>query len=579
MLSMQELKRLIAVAAGREPADLLIKNCQVLNLATNQIISGNIAICGSHIAGVGDYTRALEEVDAKGYFALPGLIDAHIHIESSYLSPEEFARLVVPRGTTTVMADPHEIVNVVGLEGLDYMQAAAAKTPLRVNYLLPSCVPSTPFETAGANLSAEDLAAPLQEESILGLAELMNYPGVVNADDAVLTKILAAKAAHKLIDGHAPGLRGKALHAYAAAGILADHEVSTIEDLEEHWQAGLYVLLRRGSSCHDLEKLVDHVTWKNYTRALLCSDDLHAADILTEGHLNRHLRLCVEHGLDPVMAVRMASLNSADAFGLADRGALFPGRLADLVLVDDLKQFTAHRVYIGGKLVAQDGEALWPIRRADTSSVSHSMHARPLTAEDLTLKAGDSRVKVIQIQPGSVLTQATTFEVRRNEHQEVLLDDTSDLVRLAVIERHQASGQIGLGLIRGYGLTRGAIASSIAHDSHNIMVAGKDPNAMLVAVNALIEQGGGICLVLDGQVIKRLPLPIAGLMSDQAGTVVSRELAELEALAHQKLEISRAIDPVMTLSFLSLAVIPELRVTDRGLFDVKNFCLTPIEAE
>lgn len=578
-MTQDSLAQLIEVAAGRQPADLVIKNCQLVDVGLGKVYSSDIAISQGLIVGIGSDYEGKESLDAQGLFALPGLIDAHIHIESSYLSPEEFARLVVPRGTTSVIADPHEIVNVAGLEGLRYMQEAAAQTPLKIEYMVPSCVPATGFENAGANLKASDLEAPLADPQNLGLAELMNAPGVVYTDPEVLAKVLMAKKYDKPIDGHSPGLKGKDLSAYAAAGVMTDHECSSLEEMQDRLARGMYVLLRQGSSCHDLARLLPGVTPYNASRCLLCSDDRHASTMLEIGHLNEHLQMCVAYGLHPITAVQMASLNTAQAYNLRDRGGLFPGRAADLVLVRDLQAFEAQYVYINGQLVARDGVYLPPVQKADASAVRASFHVRDFSADRLKFQLKSRQLRVIQVLPGGVVTGSGQACLDLTPEGDVILPPDQDIVRIAVVERHHNTGNVGLGLLGNYGLRCGAIASSIAHDSHNIVVAGRDIHDMALAVEELQKQEGGAITVKDGQVLDRLPLPLGGLMSDQAGEEVARALAQLNARAHSDLGVNPAIDPVMTLSFMSLLVIPELKLSDLGLFDVKEFALVPIELE
>lgn len=575
----EELIKGIEVARGDSKADLLIKNGKILDLGSGKIREEDLAISGKWIAGIGKDYEGEEVVDAKGAYILPGLMDAHIHIESSYLSPEEFARTVVPCGTTTVIADPHEIVNVTGFEGLRYMLDAASKSPLKIEYMMPSCVPATDFETAGAKIQAKDLVEPLKDERILGLAELMNFPGVIFRDPEVIEKIMVTKEANKPIDGHAPGLLGKDLNAYAYAGILGDHECSSLEEMDERLKCGMYVLLRQGSSCHDLERLFPGVNEKNYSRCLFCSDDRQAQTLVEKGHLNEHLQLAVSMGMDPLIAVRMASLNTAEAFGLKDRGGLFPGRSADFFLAEDLKDFRALAVYIDGKLVAKDGKYLPKVERADASLVKNSFHLKDFSEERLKFHIKSPSVRVIEVMPDGVLTKKGEAKVKTDAKGDIILDESSDLNRLAVVERHKATGNVGLGLIRNYDLKVGAIAVSIAHDSHNIICAGKDTKEMALAIDELCKQKGGVVLVRDGKVINSLPLPIGGLMSDQDANWVAKRLAAVEKDAHEKLGISQKIDPVMTLTFMSLPVIPELKLTDLGLFDVINFLPVSLEIE
>ena len=395
----EELKKLIDTAAGRIPADLVIKNCKVVNVFSGKIVEGDIAVSGGQIAGIGNY-EGKEVVDAQGRYAAPGFIDSHIHIESSYVSPEEIGRLLVPHGGTTIIADPHEIVNVCGITGLDYMMEAAKGTALDIQYVLPSCVPATPFEHAGAVVGAPEMEEPIKREGILGLGEFMNFPGVIGADDSVLDKLMVAKEEGKIIDGHGPGIIGNDLNAYAAARILADHECSTVEEMEDRLERGMYILLRQGSACHNLRPLLKGVTPENSRRCLLCSDDRQPKTILHEGHLDNHLRICVEEGLDAVTAIRMATLNAAECFGLKDRGALAPGYRADIVLLDDLKDFHVDKVWINGEFVAEDGKYLPEIQVHDISSVKGSVIVKDFSKEKFKMHLKSNKVNVIQILPG-----------------------------------------------------------------------------------------------------------------------------------------------------------------------------------
>lgn len=577
-MNKEELRRLIRTASGAEEADIVIKNCKVVDVFSGGIIQGDIALCGGWIAGVGSY-RGKAEVDAGGRYAAPGFIDSHIHIESSFLTPEELGRLLVPCGTTTIIADPHEIVNVCGIKGLDYMMDAARNTALDIKFMLPSCVPATPFEHAGAVIGAEQMAGPITREDILGLGEFMNVPGVVNADSDVLDKLVAAKKAGKLIDGHSPGLSGPALNAYAAAGILGDHECSGLEEMRSRLACGIYVLLREGSACHDLRALVKGVTPENSRRCLFCSDDRQPRTILEEGHIDNHLRICVEEGIDPIAALRMATLNAAECFRLHDRGAIAPGRRADIVLLDDLRDFRVSRVWIGGKLAAGAGTYLPTVKKQDTGSVLGSIRLKDFSAEKLKMHLKSDRVHVIQLQPGGVVTRKAVETVALDPDGEFIRDPERDIVKMAVAERHQMTGNVACGFLKGYGIRRGAIALSIAHDSHNIITVGVSDEEMAFAVQSLRELGGGIVLVRDGQVVESMPLPIAGLMTDRDGRWVDQRLTAIHERAHSELGVSRAVEPVMTLCFMSLPVIPELKLTDMGLFDTASFSFLPVEAE
>lgn len=572
------LRKLIQTASGEIPADTVIKNCKVLDVFSGKFTEGDIALCGGQIAGVGKY-HGETEIDAQGRYAVPGFIDSHIHIESSYLCPEELGRLLVPHGGTTIIADPHEIVNVCGIKGLDYMMEAAKNTALDIQYMLPSCVPATPFENAGATVEAPQMEEPIKREKILGLGEFMNFPGVLSADDAVLDKLLLAKKEGKLIDGHSPGLSGLALNGYAAARIQGDHECATVEDMQERIACGMYVLLRQGSACHDLRTLLKGVTPENSRRCLLCSDDRQPKTILQEGHLDNHLQICVEEGLDAVTALRMATLNAAECFRLYDRGAIAPGYRADIVLLDDLTKFHVDRVWVKGVLTAENGTYLPDVTRHDISSVMGSVHLKDFSKEKFRMHLKRNHVNVIEIMPGGVVTKKATAEIALDEQGEFVWSRDVDLVKVAVVERHKGTGNVACGFLKGYGIKEGAIALSVAHDSHNIIVVGVNDDEMESAVKYLEEQSGGIVLVKDGKVVERMPMPIAGLMSDQSCEWVAEKLAALHEAAYTQLGIDNTVEPVMTLCFMSLAVIPEIKLTDMGLFDVTSFSFIPVEAE
>ena len=571
----EELKKLILTAGGARKADTVIKNCKVVNVFSGKIIEGDIALCGDQIAGIGEYEGEVE-IDAEGRYAAPGFIDSHIHIESSYLSPEELGRLLVPHGGTTIIADPHEIVNVLGIPGLDYMMDAAKNTKLDIKYMLPSCVPATPFENAGAVIDAVDMEDPILRDNILGLGEFMNFPGVVNGDDATLDKLMVAKDAGKLIDGHLPGLTGKALNAYCAARIRADHECDTLQDFEERLDNGMYVMLRQGSACKNLKSLLPAVTPENSRRVIFCSDDRQPKTILEEGHLDNHLRLCVEEGLDPITAIRMATLNAAECFGLDDRGAIAPGYRADIVLLDDLKDFSADKVWVAGQLTADQGKYLPEVIKEDIAPVMGSVHLKDFSAEKFKMNLSGNRVHTIEIQPGGVVTKKSVDEIQV-KNGEFIFDPEQDIVKVAVVERHKMTGNVACGFLKGYGIKEGAVALSVAHDSHNIIVVGVSDEEMAFAVEALQKQSGGVVLVKDGEVIESMPMPIAGLMSDQSAEWVDGKLTALHEKAYDILGVNGDVEPVMTLCFMSLAVIPELKLTDEGLFDVTKFAFINVE--
>lgn len=573
----KELKKLIDVSAGRMPADVVIKNCKVVDVYNGSIIEGDIAICDKLIAGVGNY-EGREVIDGKGKYAAPGFIDSHIHIESSYVSPEELGRLIVPHGTTTIIADPHEIANVCGFKGINYMLKAAEGTALDIQMMLPSCVPATPFEHSGAVINAKDMTEPIKDDKILGLGEFMNFPGVVLADDEVLNKLIVAKNEGKVIDGHSPGLVGNALNAYASAKIRTDHECASIEDMHDRISRGLYVMLRQGSACHNLRTLSKGVTPFNSKRCILCADDMQPKTILSVGHLDNSLRMCIEEGINPIIAIQMATLNAAECYGLEDRGAIAPGLRADIVLFDNLKDFNVDNVLIEGKDVAGNGEYKLPISLHDISDTKGSFHVKDFSIEKLRLQINSDKAHVINILPGGVVTSKEVVTINRDENNEFVYNPNEDVVKVAVVERHQNTGNVAVALLKGYGIKEGAIALSVAHDSHNIIVVGVNDEDMTFAVEELISQGGGIILVKDKEVVESMPMPIGGLMSDKSGEWVDKKLISIHKIAHQILNVNKTVEPVMTLCFMSLAVIPEIKLTDMGLFDVTQFKFIPIEA-
>ena len=577
-MNIESMKKFINVATGRRPADLVIKSAKVVDVFNGELIGGDsdIAIVDGLIAGVGNY-RGKEEIDGSGFYAAPGLIDSHIHIESSYLTPEEFGRLVAPHGTTTVIADPHEIVNVCGLEGYDYMRKAAEKTAIDILYALPSCVPATPFEHAGATVTAEDMEEPLKYDDTVSLGEFMNFVGILVNDEKCLKKIIAAREAGKVIDGHSPNLQGSDLNAYAGVGIINDHECSTVKEMRDRLAVGMYVLMRQGSACHNLSTLLGGLTSENERRVLLCSDDRQAATLISEGHMEEHLRMCVKAGVPAISAIRMATLNASECFHLNDRGAIAPGRRADIVLFRDLVNFDVAKVFVKGKEVASDGKYLLPFERVSSDSVMSSFHVKDFSADRLKISMNTPEVMTIGVIPGGVVTAKVPMDVRLDDNGYFVFDPAIDVAKVAVVERHHETGNVGVGFISGYGIKRGAIAVSIAHDSHNIIVAGVSDDEMAAAVEALIAQNGGMVLVLDGEVIASLPMPVGGIMSDQSGEWVAEHLRAFHQAAWDQLGISKDVEPVMTLTFMALPVIPSIKLTDMGLFDVMDFKFIPVD--
>lgn len=575
-MDIKELKNLIDVASGRELPDLVIKNCKIVDVYNHGIIESDIAITNGNIAGIGKYDGK-EEIDAKGRYASPGFIDSHIHIESAYLSPEEIGRLVVPHGATTIIADPHEIVNVCGMDGMEYMLEASKNTSLDIKFMLPSCVPATPFEHAGAVIDANVMKEPIKDENVLGLGEFMDYVGVINGTEEVLEKIMVAKDNNKLIDGHSPNIKGKDLNAYVAAGVRTDHECSTVEEMLDRISRGMFVLMRHGSACHDLEHLIKGLTTENSRRCLLCSDDLQPKTILEVGHLDNLLRICVKNDIDPITAIQMATLNAAECFKLDDRGAIAPGLRADIVLFDNLEDFNVSKVFIKGEEVGRDGKYLPEIKKHSIEKVRGRFTVKDFSKDKLKLQLKSKDVYVIKVLPGGVLTAKETATVNIDENGEFIYDEENDICKVAVVERYQNTGNVAVALLKDYGIKEGAIAVSIAHDSHNIIAVGVNDDDMELAIETLIKQDGGIVLTKDNKVIDTMSMPIGGIMSDKSGELVKEELIRIHNTGHNMLHIHSHLEPVMVLSFMSLAVIPEIKITDVGLFDVTNFKFIDIE--
>ena len=563
-------EELIRVARGEAEADLVLKNANLVNVFSGDVHVCDVAIARSHIAGVGEY-RARNEIDLAGRYLAPGFIDGHVHIESAMVAVPEFARAVVPRGTTTVIADPHEIANVLGLDGVRYILETSKYNPLSVYVMAPSCVPATGLETAGSSLSAEDIAPLLSDKWVLGLGEMMNYPGVLFCDEGVLGKIEAAKG--QPVDGHAPGLAGKDLNAYVAAGVASDHECTTVEEAREKLRLGMHIMIREGSTARNLRGLLPLVTPENARRCLFVTDDRHPSDLLREGHIDFLLREAIAQGLDPILAIQMATINPAEYFRLHDKGAIAPGRRADLVVLSDLHDLWAELVFRGGQLVAQDGQLLPETIRQVTTPLRSSINIAPLDEGAFRVPADGSRLRVIGVLPGQIVTEKLLLPPRVEDGAAVA-DVERDILKLAVVERHLASGRVGVGFVRGFGLRRGAIASSVAHDSHNVIVVGTNDADMLAAVREVARLRGGLVAIMDGQLAAAVPLPIAGLMSDRPLGVVADQLDRLLSVAR---EMGCTLhDPSMSLAFLALPVIPALKLTDRGLVDVTQFRFVPL---
>lgn len=563
-------RRLLAAARGDESSELLLENARLVNVFSGEIYETAIAVSGSRIAGLGPGYRAKRSFDLEGRFVAPGLIDAHVHIESSMVPPRAFARLVLPRGVTTVVADPHEIANVRGLEGIHFMLESARKSPMSFFFTAPSCVPASHLETSGARLGASDLASLLGEPEILGLAEVMNFPGVIRGDEEVLAKLEAFDG--RVIDGHCPRLTGLSLNAYAAAGIGSDHESTAIAEAREKLRLGMTVFLREGTAARNLRSLAPLITRENERRLCLCTDDRHCQDLLDEGSIDYMIRVAIEEGIDPVAAFRMASLNASEYFRLRDRGGVAPGRRADLVVFSDLESPVIEMVFKDGALVARDGKLLDEGESDLDAAWASGLNVR-WSGLDFKVAARGRRLRVIGCTPGELVTENLTMEAAI-ENGNAVADAGRDLLKMAVIERHRGTGNVGKGFVRGIGLARGAIAGTVAHDHHNLVVIGCDDQSMRTAVEAVAEAGGGQAAAESDRVLARVPLPIAGLMSSRPASAVGEDVRALKRAA--KSLGSRAPDPFTTMSFLALEVVPSLKLTDHGLVDVEKFEIVPL---
>jgi adenine deaminase len=560
--------RLIAVARGDQPADLILANAGVVNTFTGEVISGNVAICGDRIAGVGDYHKAKQTLDISGKFLSPGFIDGHVHLESSMLDAGQYVRAVVSRGTSAIVTDLHEIANVCGLEGMRYVLDCVRKLPLDLFLMAPSCVPATHLETSGASISPTDVLQIMRWRETIGLGEVMNFPSVIHGDAAVLRKIALSRG--KIIDGHAPGVRGKDLSAYIAAGIGSDHESVTLEEAEEKLAKGMFVMIREGSSEKNLEALLPLVTDKTYKRCLFVVDDRSAYDLLHDGDIDAVVRRAIKLGLEPVRAIQLATINAAEYFRLGGLGAIAPGYFANILVLDDLDNLSVNTVFYRGQTVAREGKPLFPLPQIDNRTVTGTVNMKPITLKKLSLPATTEELPVIEVVPGQIVTRKRYLKVRTVDGR-VISDTGRDILKLVVAERHRATGNVGLGMVTGFGLKKGALASSVAHDSHNIVAIGTSNEDIMAAIQEIERLQGGLAAVADGQVLASLGLPIAGLLSDEPLEAVVAQLGKLEQKARELGD--RLPSPFATLSFLALPVIPELKLTDLGLVDVTEFRL------
>ena len=563
------MSNIINVARGLEKADLVIKNANIVNVLSEEIHKGDIAICDGVIAGIGENYSGEKEIDINGAYVTPSFIDGHVHLESTMMLPKEFAKTVLPAGTTTVIIDPHEISNVLGLHGISFMHEAVKDLPMNVYTMLPSCVPATPFETSGFDLNSYDLSLLIDKPWVLGIAEMMNFPGVLNHDKNVMAKLELAKSRGKRIDGHAPYLSGKDLCGYIASGVKSDHECTTPEEAIEKLRLGVYVMIREGTAAKDLDALIPVLKTSNTRKCIFVTDDRHPADL--KEHINGMVRRVVEAGVDPIKAVQVASLNTAEYFGLKDLGAIAPGYKADLLVLPDLKTFKPDIVLKDGQVVAQDGKLAVEIPENDAIATRNSVNVRWITMDDFKIQTegdGVKKVRALEVIPHQLITKSVMSDVKVVDGNAVSNVET-DTLKICVIERHRATGNIGKGFVKGFNLKCGAIASTVAHDSHNMIVIGTNDFDMYTAAVALIKCQGGKVVVKDGEIISQLPLPIAGLMSDKEFDFVVEKCDELNKAAHSigcKLE-----DPFMTMGFLSLPVIPDLKITDKGVFDTNKF--------
>ena len=568
-------RTLIDAAQGRVICDLVIRNANVVDVCNKEVFSADVYIKDGYFAGFNGERKARKEIDANGRYMIPGFIDAHCHIESSHLSPSEFSDAVVPCGTTTVIADPHEICNVTGLDGMAYMLKASENIPLSVFLMFPSCVPATAFEHSGAVLNAPEIEKYIDEKRVLGLGEMMNYPGVASADATVLDKLQCAWSRGKNIDGHAPSITGPALDSYAAAGITTDHECETPDELHDKIKKGMYVMLREGTACRNVLQLLPGVNEKNINRVLFCTDDRQPQSIVRDGHVNYGVSLAIQHGLDPVLAISAATLNAAVCYHLTDRGMIAPGKRADFFLSSSIdKGIKAEEVFILGKLQAENGRIIEKAIHTMPENVSGKMDVKDFSKAKLSFRPGSDHVRVIDIIPGGVVTGKGDAWIKRDGNGEWIHEDDKDILKLAVIERHHGTGNAATALIRGYGMKHGAVATSIAHDSHNIIVIGDNDDDMAKAVEKLIAIGGGITIFKDGKELGTHVLEIAGLMTDLPLEEVTECLDEMHEAAEKELHVASGIDPFMTLCFMALPVIPALKLTDCGLFDVEAFSFT-----
>lgn len=562
----EQLADLITKAKGVKKAELVLKNINIINVFSGEIVKGDVAIDSGKIIGIGEY-NGKEEIDLEGRYLSPGFIDSHVHIESSMSSPSQFAKIIVPRGVTTIVADPHEIANVKGIEGIKYIIEDSKNVPLDVHIMLPSCVPSTNFENAGAILKADDLKELLKEEDVIGLGEMMNYPGVISLDEDVLNKLALFK--DKVIDGHGPMISGKELNAYVASGIKTEHECSTTDEVLDRLRLGMYILLREGSAAKDLRNIIQVVNKDNLRRFLFCTDDKHPEDLINEGTIDFNIKLAIRAGIEPVNAIRMATLNPAECYGLKGKGAIAPGYTADLVVMDNLDDLNILKVFKNGKLVGENNRALFQPEIHLPKNMTDSVNIKDIKLDDIKIPMENRNANIIGVMEDSLVTESIVKEVNVLDGYFDFSED--NIQKIIVAERHLGTGNIGVGLIENFNLKNGSIGSTIGHDSHNIIVIGDNDRDILVAIEELRNIGGGLTIVKDGEILKSLPLEIGGIMTSRPVEETNAVLKEMISLCYEELNVNKNIDPFMTLAFMALPVIPKLKLTDMGLFDVEKF--------
>lgn len=570
-MNKDNLKNLIKKAKGEERVELVLKNVNLINVFTKEIIYTDVAIDNGKIVGIGEY-QGLHEEDLEGKYLSPGFIDAHVHIESSMSTPSQFARAVMPRGITSIVTDPHEIGNIKGLEGIKYMIDESKNCPLDAYFVMPSCVPATPFENSGAVIDAKAMEGKIDGKEVIGLGEMMDYPGVLSCNDDVLDKLIIGR--ETIIDGHGPMIKEKDLNAYVAAGIKTEHECSTAEEMIDRLRLGMYILIREGSATRDLRKLIHVVNKENLSRILFCTDDKHPEDLLKEGSIDFNIKLAIQSGINPIDAITIAALNPAICYNLKDKGAIAPGYDADLVVIDNLEDFNILEVYKKGKLVAKDGKALFNSPAYLPEYMTNTVNIKEITIDDIQIKVSSNNAKVIRVVKNSIVTEISQREISVENGFFKFSND--DILKLVVAERHKKTGNIGLGLIENMHLKNGAIASTIAHDSHNIIASGDNDGDIVLAIKELERIGGGISIASNGKILKSLSLEVGGILTTKPIEQTNEILKEMIEICYNKLGVNTDIDPFMTLSFMGLPVIPRLKLTDMGLFNVEDFAFTNV---